>query len=194
MEINDHLTDKAKRDIGLIHSALDEGNQRAYAELMHHYRDSLYFMMLKMTTDPIDAEDMTIEAFGKAFKELGSYKPNYAFSTWLFKIATNNCVDFLRKRKKNTLSLDQKLSDYEEMDFTQSIPCSRPDPEEKIITKQKHKLMRDIVDKLKPHYKMLIEMRYFKEYSYEEIAEELQLPWALLKHSSLELGIFFLRF
>ena len=181
MEINEHLTDKGKRDFELIQSALQDGDQKAYAEVMYNYRDSLYFMMLKMTNDPIDAEDMTIEAFGKAFKNLKNYTPEYAFSTWLFKIASNNCIDFLRKRKKNTLSLDHKMSDADELDFTQIIQCSGPDPEEQVITKQKHKVLRDIVDKIKPHYRTLIELRYFKEYSYEEIANELDLPLGTVK-------------
>lgn len=181
MEVNENLTEKGKRDYELIQSALLEGNQKAFSDLMNNYRDSLYFMMLKMTNDPIDAEDMTIEAFGKAFKNLKNYTPEYAFSTWLFKIASNNCIDFLRKRRKNTLSLDYRLSDAEDIDFTQSIQCSGPDPEERVITKQKHKELRDIVDKIKPHYRTLIELRYFKEYSYEEIATQLDLPLGTVK-------------
>ncbi len=181
MEVNENLTEKGKRDYELIQSALLEGNQKAFSELMNNYRDSLYFMMLKMTNDPIDAEDMTIEAFGKAFKNLKNYTPEFAFSTWLFKIASNNCIDFLRKRRKNTLSLDHQLSDAKDLNFTQSIQCSGPDPEERIITKQKHKELRDIVDKIKPHYKTLIELRYFKEYSYEEIANQLNLPLGTVK-------------
>ncbi len=173
MEVNDHLTEKGKRDLELIRSALHHGDQKAYTELMNNYRDSLYFMMLKMTNNPIDAEDMTIEAFGKAFRNLKNYTSEFAFSTWLFKIASNNCIDFLRKKRLHLLSIDQN--------FTQSIQSLSPDPEERIITKQKHKLLRDIVDKIKPHYRTLIEMRYFKEYSYEEIATELDLPLGTVK-------------
>ena len=76
-----------------------EGDQRAYAELMGRYRDAIYYMLLKMVNNASDAEDLTIEAFGKAFKNITQYAPNYAFSTWLFKIATNNCIDFIRKKK-----------------------------------------------------------------------------------------------
>jgi RNA polymerase sigma factor (sigma-70 family) len=135
MEISNHLTEKGKRDYLLIQSALNRNDERAYTELMEHYRDSLYFMMLKMTQDPIDAEDMTIEAFGKAFKKLHNYTPEYAFSTWLFKIASNNCIDFLRK-KRETLSLDNKMYESgDSTDFSQQILCSRPDPEELIMKK-----------------------------------------------------------
>jgi len=181
MEINEHLTQKGKRDYELIQCALQHGDQKAFSELMNNYRDSLYFMMLKMTNDPIDAEDMTIEAFGKAFKNLKNYTPDYAFSTWLFKIASNNCIDFLRRKRKDTLSLDFNSGNSDDIDFTQNIHCSGPDPEERIITKQKHKELRDIVEKIKPHYKLLIELRYFKEYSYEEIANELSLPLGTVK-------------
>ena len=181
MEVNDRLTDKGKRDFDLIQSALHHGDQKAFAELMNNYRDSLYFMMLKMTNDPIDAEDMTIEAFGKAFKNLKNYTPEFAFSTWLFKIASNNCIDFLRKKRKYLLSLDRNIGELEETDFTRNIQCSGPDPEERIITKQKYKVLREIVDQIKPHYKTLIELRYFQEYSYEEIATELDLPLGTVK-------------
>lgn len=180
MEVGDHLTDKGKRDFELIQSALHHCNEKAYAELMNNYRDSLYFMMLKMTNDPIDAEDMTIEAFGKAFRNLKNYTPEFAFSTWLFKIASNNCIDFLRRKRKNQLALDYN-NGMDDLDFTQNIQCSGPDPEERVITKQKHKLLREIVEKIKPHYKTLIELRYFQEHSYEEIANELNLPLGTVK-------------
>ncbi|MDD4604655.1 MAG: sigma factor, partial [Bacteroidales bacterium] len=93
MEVIDHLTEKARRDYFLVQRALHQGDQKAYAELLNNYRDSLYFMMLKMTNHTTDAEDLTIEAFGKAFKNLQQYTPDFAFSTWLFKIAANNCID-----------------------------------------------------------------------------------------------------
>ncbi|HRY32883.1 MAG TPA: sigma-70 family RNA polymerase sigma factor [Bacteroidales bacterium] len=182
MEVISHLTEKAIRDYKLVQLALNNGDQGAYAELMHHYRDSLYFMLLKMTNDPTDADDLTIEAFGKAFKNLHQYTPEFAFSTWLFKIASNNCIDFIRKRKKNTFSLDQSLN-YEDdgEDMASKLPSSVPDPEESIIKKQKIKLMRQVVEKLKPHYRKLVEMRYFQELSYEEIATELNLPLGTVK-------------
>lgn len=105
MEVTSHLTEKALRDYKLVQQAIGDGNQHAYAELMKNYRDSLYFMLLKMTNNPHDAEDLTIEAFGKAFKKLHQYTPDYAFSTWLFKIASNNCIDFIRKRKNTPSAL-----------------------------------------------------------------------------------------
>ncbi len=181
MEINANLTEKAIRDFRLVESAIQKGDQLAYAELMHHYRDSLYFMLLKMTNDPTDADDLTIEAFGKAFKNLHQYTPDFAFSTWLFKIATNNCIDFIRKKKKYTFSIDKGSLDDEHEEFSNRLPSELPDPEEHIIRKQKILLMRQVVEKLKPHYRHLVELRYFQELSYEEIAVELNLPLGTVK-------------
>ena len=181
MEVNPNLTDKALRDYQLVQAAIQQGDQRAYAALMNNYRDSLYFMLLKMTNNPIDADDLTIEAFGKAFKKLEQYTPDYAFSTWLFKIASNNCIDFMRKKKKYTFSMNSSPEGEEGQELANIIPSDTPDPEEKVMKKEKMGLMREVVEKLKPHYRQLIELRYFKEYSYEEIARELDLPLGTVK-------------
>ncbi|MBP6978855.1 MAG: sigma-70 family RNA polymerase sigma factor [Bacteroidales bacterium] len=178
-DLTSHLTDKALRDYHLVQLAIKTGDQRAYAELMNNYRDSLYFLLLKMTNDVHDADDLTIEAFGKAFKNLHQYTPDYAFSTWLFKIATNNCIDFIRKKKMDILSLDKPADDEDGPELV--IASQTPDPEEHLIKSQKIKLMRDVVEKLKPHYRQLIQLRYFEEYSYEEIAETLNLPLGTVK-------------
>src|SRR6201988_1445431 len=107
LDPTEKLTTKAVYDYKLIQLALHKGDQKAYAELLSRYRESVYFMMLRMCNNKDDAEDLTIEAFGRAFKRLEQYTPNFAFSTWLFKIASNNAIDFLRNKKKsNSLSLD----------------------------------------------------------------------------------------
>lgn len=181
MEVNEKLTDKARRDFQLVRRALDTGDQHAYADLMKHYRDAIYFMMLKMTNNQLDAEDLTIEAFSKAFKNLPQYSPEYAFSTWLFKIASNNAIDYIRKQRLNVTSINQTINDEDDGEFSQNIPCHGPDPEAFFIRKQKIQLLREVVEKLKPHYRLLVEMRYFKEMSYEEIANELTLPVGTVK-------------
>jgi len=181
MVVNPNFTDKAKRDYELIREALDNNSRTAYAELMGNYRDSIYFMLLKMTNNKDDAEDLTIEAFGKAFKKLDQYTPNYAFSTWLFKIASNNCIDFIRKKKHHLISLDKEYQDEAGSELSQRVPSEVLDPEEELIKDQKIKIMRNVVDKMKPHYRVLIELRYFEEYSYEEIAQELNIPLGTVK-------------
>jgi RNA polymerase sigma factor (sigma-70 family) len=180
MDLNPNLSEKAQQDFKLVILAR-KGDQKAYAELMGRYRDSIYFMLLKMVNNSSDAEDMTIEAFGKAFKNIDQYTPNFAFSTWLFKIATNNCIDFIRKKRGNTVSLDQTIDSDDSISPSANIQSDSPDPEANMINQQKVLMMRDVVSKLKPRYRNLVELRYFKEYSYEEISKELDLPIGTVK-------------
>jgi RNA polymerase sigma factor (sigma-70 family) len=180
MEINSHLSEKAQLDFRLVEQA-KKGDQKAYADLMGRYRDTIYYMLMRMVNNSIDAEDLTIEAFGKAFKNLGQYTPNFAFSTWLFKIATNNCIDFIRKKRGNLVSLDHAFDENDSMVPSSNIHSDMPDPETNMINQQKIKLMHEIVSKLKPRYRNLVELRYFNEYSYEEISKELDLPIGTVK-------------
>jgi RNA polymerase sigma factor (sigma-70 family) len=175
-----NLSDKAMHDYRLVHEAINNKSERAYAELMDRYRDSIYFMLLKMVNSKDDADDLTIEAFGKAFRKLHQYTPNYAFSTWLFKIASNNCIDFIRKKKKNTFSLNRS-ADQDGGEIEMDIKADVLDPEENFIRDQKIQMMQDVVKRLKPRYRTLVELRYFKELSYEEIAEQLDLPLGTVK-------------
>jgi RNA polymerase sigma factor (sigma-70 family) len=178
MEIGSELSEKGKKDLLLVEQAR-KGNEKAFAALLNRYKDSIYFMLLKMVNNSSDAEDLTIEAFGKAFRSLDSYTANFAFSTWLFKIATNNCIDFIRKKQLSPAMIDQ---DSDEMDsFTTNFQSDSPDPEEALINSQKIDQLREIVGQLKPQYRKLIELRYYKEFSYEEISEELKLPIGTIK-------------
>ena len=102
---------KALRDFELIDAAIAYNDQNAFAELMANYKKSIYFTILKMIRDPDDAEDLTIEAFSKAFNKLDKFKKDYTFSTWLFRIATNNTIDFIRKKKLKTLVSNSLYSD-----------------------------------------------------------------------------------
>lgn len=178
MVMNANLSDNAKLDYKLVLKAID-GDQKAYAKLMNRYKDSIFFMLLKMVNNSDDAEDLTIEAFGKAFKNIEKYSPKFAFSTWLFKIASNNCIDFLRKKKGITVSLNK--TDENGKEYEPSVADKSLTPEETFIKNQKAQILRAIVKTLKPRYRNLIELRYFKEYSYLEIADELQLPIGTVK-------------
>ena len=178
MEINQGLSEKAKNDLLMVEEA-KKGNEKAFASLMNRYRDSIYYMLLKMVNNPSDAEDLTIEAFGKAFRNIDSYTPRYAFSTWLFMIATNNCIDFVRKKQSSPIPFDQ-VNDVID-GFTHNIQSDLPDPEETLINEQKIAILRNIVNQLKSPYREIIELRYYKEYSYEEIASELNIPLGTVK-------------
>ena len=175
-----HLSEKAQKDLELVESAII-GDQSAYAELMDRYRESIYFMMLKMVNNTDDADDLTIEAFGKAFNRLKQYSPSYAFSTWLYKIASNNCIDFIRKKRIKITSMDTGIANSEGDRIYIDAKSDNKDPEEVAIHKQKVLLMRELVGKLKPRYRLLVEKRYFEELSYDEISQELNLPLGTVK-------------
>ncbi len=175
------LSDKGKRDLTLINRALETGDKKAYNELMRLYRDPLYFMLLEKVGNEELAKDLTIEALGKAFKKLHLYVPNYVFSTWLFTIAKNNCIDYLRKNKLPTISIDKLTLNDKGEKLSLDIPSEIPDPEKMMMKKQRVQILRQIVEQLKPNYRILVRLRYFKEMSYEEIATELEVPLGTVK-------------
>jgi len=177
---NQHLSERAKQDLELVEAAR-LGKQSAYADLMDRYRDSIYFMMLKMVRNADDADDLTIEAFGKAFSRLDQYSPSFAFSTWLYKIASNNSIDFIRKKRIQVTSMDSGYTNDDGERIQIDARSNTMNPEETVIYGQKVIHMRMLVSKLKPRYRVLVEKRYFDELSYEEIAEELQLPLGTVK-------------
>ena len=138
-------------------------------------------MILKMVRNVDDAEDLTIEAFAKAFKNLDRFKKDYTFSTWLFKIATNNSIDFIRKKRLETMSLDTSYQDESGENVSIDLPDKNLDPQEKAIKSQKKELVQMFVTKLPAKCQRLVRLRYFKELSYEEIAKELEAPLGTIK-------------
>ena len=174
-----NLSDKARQDYELVQRAL-EGDEKAFTRLLARYKDAIYYMLLKMVNNRNDAEDLTLEAFGKAFKNLHQYSPTYAFSTWLFKIASNNCIDFLRKKKGTYIPLENNENASENSESVK-LKSKELNPEEKLIRQQKAILLHHIVRRLKPRYRTLVELRYFREFSYEEIAKELDIPLGTVK-------------
>lgn len=184
---NPNFSFRAKEDYRLVVKALDEGDQKAYANLMARYRDSVNYVLLKMVHNNEDAEDLTIEAFAKAFKKLEKYDPQYSFSTWLYKIAINSAIDFIRRQKrekssaKKTVSLDEPFSNKDGDVVEINIQANTLDPEERFIKEQRKRLVREVVEQLSPRYRNLIDLRYFQELSYQEISDELQQPIGTIK-------------
>jgi len=181
MEVDKNFSNKALEDFRLIDSATIENDEQAYAELMKRYKKPVYHMILKMVRNVDDAEDLTIEAFAKAFKNLKRFKKDYTFSTWLFRIATNNAIDFIRKKKLETMSLDTSYKDDSGEAVKIDVEDSELNPMEETIKSQKIELIRIFVDKLPPKYQRLVKLRYFDELSYEEIAKELEAPLGTIK-------------
>jgi RNA polymerase sigma factor (sigma-70 family) len=181
MEVNKQFSDKALIDFKLIDQAVNDKNQQAFAELMKRYKKPVYHMIWKMVRNVDDAEDLTIEAFAKAFKNLHKFKKDFTFSTWLFRIATNNSIDFIRKKKLETMSLNTSFKDENGESVNIDVQDESLDPQEVAIKSQKVELIRMFVTKLPPKYQKLVKLRYFNELSYEEIAKELDAPLGTVK-------------
>lgn len=179
-EIKKDFSDKAMEDFRLIDLAV-EGDDAAYAKLLQRYKRPVYHMVLKMVRNIDDAEDLTIESFAKAFKSLHRFKKDFTFSTWLFRIATNNTIDFIRKKKLNTLSIENTFTDDDGQSVSIDVEDENLNPQEETIRSQKAEIIQLFVDKLPSKYQKLVRLRYFHELSYEEIAEELDAPLGTVK-------------
>lgn len=179
-ELKRDFSDKALEDFRLIDRAVG-GDDAAFAKLMQRYKRPVYHMILKMVRNVDDAEDLTIESFAKAFRSLYRFKKDFTFSTWLFRIATNNTIDFIRKKKLNTMSIENTYTDDDGQSVSIDVEDENLDPQEETIKQQKAELVQVFVDKLPAKYQKLVRLRYFNELSYEEIAVELEAPLGTVK-------------
>ncbi len=180
-ELKRQFSEKALEDFRLIDLAVEHDDEQAFAKLLQRYKRPVYHMILKMIRNVDDAEDLTIESFAKAFKSLHKFKKDFTFSTWLFRIATNNTIDFIRKKKLKTLSLDNTYTDDDGAPVSIDIEDENLNPQEISIKKQKAALIQVFVDKLPAKYQRLVRLRYFQELAYEEIAKELGAPLGTVK-------------
>ncbi|MCR5456300.1 MAG: sigma-70 family RNA polymerase sigma factor [Bacteroidales bacterium] len=177
------FSEKAKEDLRLVEQA-KAGDQKAYARLLSKYRDTMFHMISRMVKNAHDAEDLTMESFGKAFRNIQFYKPERAFSTWLFKIATNGVIDFIRGKRLRMVSIDNDPDTDDNSSQSMGVPElieKSDDPEERMIRDQKAEYMWQIVSQLHEDYREITIMRYFKEKSYTEISEELGIPIGTVK-------------
>ncbi|HNP33549.1 MAG TPA: sigma-70 family RNA polymerase sigma factor [Flavobacterium sp.] len=165
MEINPYI-EKAKK-----------GDQVAFTYLLNHYWNEVYGFMLKRTENETDAEDITIETFSKAFDKIATYNPEYQFNTWLIAIAKNVHIDLLRKKKSNHFV---DITDEEDQQ-AYNVADTSPSVEDAIITEQNLSRLLQFIKELKPHYQEVIQLRYFQEMSYQEIAEYLNEPLSNVK-------------
>jgi len=175
----DDASQSSLQDESYVADAL-EGDQRAYEMLTDKYRRSLQFHVARMVKDSEQVEDLVQEALVKAFNNLESYNSNYAFSTWLYRITTNHTIDYLRKKKLQTTSIDKPIKTRDgELSFELEDEDSETD--RAIIRKQRQKIISTAIKNLPEKYRQVIEMRHIEELSYQEISEELDLPLGTVK-------------
>ncbi len=181
MEITPAEKELLQREREWVNAALYHGDQKAYAMLLESNYDSVHGMLYRMTNNDDLAHDLTIESFAKAFRKLQTFKAEYTFSRWLRRLATNHCIDSLRKQRPATVSLNQPKYDEDGNYIESQLPDTTPDPEECYIIKQKAILLKDVVNSLKPHYSTIIILRYFDGLSNEDISRRLNLPIGTVK-------------
>jgi RNA polymerase sigma-70 factor (ECF subfamily) len=163
----------------LIRRAI-EGDPKAFEWIVQRYRPGLYHLVLKMVRNPQEAEDIVQESFIKAYQALPSFSEEFAFSTWLYKIAINHCIDFLRKKKLPTLSLDKPI-EAKDGDVQRELPDRGLTPEGSLLRTERHRLIQEAIERLPEHYRTVIVLRHQEEKSYEEIAQILHLPLGTVK-------------
>lgn len=171
--------DSRAEDSRLIQRAL-RGDNEAYRKLMYKYHDAIFNFIYRMVHDRHQVEDLTQEAFIKAFSSLRNFNDEFAFSTWLYKIATNNSIDFIRKRKLQTYSIDKPI-ESKDSDYTFELPDGSYEADKDIISDQRTKLLNAAIAGLPEKYKKVIHLRHVEEKSYEEIAKILNLPIGTVK-------------
>lgn len=169
----------SEQDRELVKRAL-AGDQRAFGELETKYRDALTRHVGKMVKQKGQVEDLVQEALIKAFSSISSYSPDYAFSTWVYKIATNHTIDYLRKKKLKTRSIDQPI-DTKDGEIQMELPDSTWRPDKHIVADQRNVLINEAIEQLPEKYHRVIVMRHVDELSYDEIATELDLPLGTVK-------------
>ncbi len=169
----------SEQDRTLVTDALG-GNQEAYQQLMQKYREPIRRHVGRMVREKQMVDDLVQESFIKAFTSLGSYSSDYAFSTWLYKIATNHTIDYLRKKKLKTFSIDQPAPGRED-DRPYELPDVTYRPDRHVMADQRRELIQEAIEALPPKYHRVIVMRHQQEMSYDEIADELDLPLGTVK-------------
>jgi len=156
------------------------GEEAAFAQILERYRTPIYNLCYRMTRNPEDARDLGQEIFIKVFSLLERYDEEYAFSSWLFRIATNHCIDHLRRNRLRLLSLERD-GGYDEEEAEIQIPDPGPPPDVKLQRREAVERLEEVIAELPPHYRVITLLRHDQELSYEEIAEALDLPLGTVK-------------
>jgi len=169
-----------KQTSSLINQALT-GDQKAFSEIVNQYQDKIFNFVIRTVKERELAEDITQETFIKAYKALASFNSEYAFSTWLYKIAANNCIDHFRKKRLKTYSLDTPITAKDGELYRDYPDNDDHTPEYKLIIKEKSIQIIDAINSLPKKYKEVILLRHTKDKSYEEISEELNIPLGTVK-------------
>ena len=162
---------KSKSDYEIIEACLD-GKTNHFSELVSRYKNLVYSIILRMVADQEEANDLSQEVFIKVYKNLGKYHTDFKFSTWIMRITTNHVIDYRRKKKQNTVSLD-------DMEYAVSSGAS---PEDSYIEKEAVLALNKAVESLPDMYKVPIVLYHQQGLSYQEIATIIEEPLSKVKN------------
>ncbi|MDH4036388.1 MAG: sigma-70 family RNA polymerase sigma factor [Candidatus Krumholzibacteria bacterium] len=168
-----------EEDIQLVARART-GDERAYRALLDKYERPVFSICLRMVRNRDDATDLAQESFIKVFGSLDRYNQAYAFSSWLFKITSNLCIDYLRKRRIDTLPMDQPI-DGEKGEIQRQYAAPDPTPAESFDRREKMERLESAIGSLPEHYRIMLILRHQEDLSYEEIADHLSIPLGTVK-------------
>jgi RNA polymerase sigma-70 factor, ECF subfamily len=150
------------------------GDRKAFGQLVEAYQRPVFNLTYRMLGDAEEAADATQEAFLRAYTRLHQYDPEHKFSTWLFSIANHHCIDRLRKRRATVVPIDDTPLVF-------SLESDTPRPDEQLLAKERSKELQALLDELEPDYRTPLILRYWHEYSYQEIADTMQISLAAVK-------------
>jgi RNA polymerase sigma-70 factor (ECF subfamily) len=170
---------RAEEDAALVKRAI-AGDQKAFKALARRYKNAVALIVFKLIRDRSQVEDLTQEVFIKAFQHLKDFDYEHQFASWLFKIANNHCIDYIRKKKLRIYSIDDQIK-TEDGEMEYEIPDSTYEPDLNMLREQKLRLIRQAIDSLPAKYRKVLILRHQEELSYEEIAKETELPVNTIK-------------
>jgi RNA polymerase sigma-70 factor (ECF subfamily) len=178
MDINQKIKN-VDEDFEIIKSVL-AGRKNDFERLQKKYKRQIHNLISRMIKNDDDVDDLTQETFIKAYNALASFQFGYSFSAWLYRIASNNCIDFLRKKRFDTISINQPIFDSEE-EHEYEIEDNSYVPDKNMLAEERKKVLYDAIEALPENYRMIIKLRHDDELDYNQIAEKLNLPLGTVK-------------
>jgi len=164
-----------KKDINQLISQAKIGDQKAFSDLLNFYWKDVFHFQLNKCNSEDEAEDITIKTFARAFDRIETFDENYQFKTWLFTISNNLYIDNFRKKKTETISIHKNPIEIHK------IVDEEPSPSDQLIQEQNLAQLKNYIQQLKPHYQVVINLRFFQELSYKEMAEKIGEPMNNIK-------------
>jgi RNA polymerase sigma-70 factor (ECF subfamily) len=161
-----------------------KGREMAFRELLRRYERPVFSLVYRMVRDRNLAEDLAQETFIRAFNAIESYKPKYKFSSWIFKIANNHTIDYLRKRKLETVSIDgspHARTSEEEAQTRLVVESQTEAPDKFVEARELGGQIEEAIGALRPEYRTAVLLRHVEGYTYEEIADIMDLPLGTVK-------------